>query len=59
MGCSFFIGCASGIECSEVGGGRVKTEDDPEGKIIVGSSGETLRPPGEVTTSTQINSLLV
>ena len=38
---------------------EVKAEEEPKGEIIVGSSGEALRPPGKGTTFTQINSLFV
>ena len=38
---------------------EVKAEEEPEGEIIVGSGGEALRPPGEHTTYTLINSLFV
>ena len=38
---------------------EVKAEEEPEGEIIVRSSGEALRPPGKGTTFTQINSLSV
>ena len=38
---------------------EVKVEEEPEGEVIVGSSGETLRPPGKGTTFTQINFLSV
>ena len=31
---------------------EIKAEEEPKGEIIVGSSGEALRPPGEDTTST-------
>ena len=37
---------------------EVKVEEEPEVKIIVGSGGEVLKPPGEGTISTYINSLL-
>ena len=38
---------------------EVKAEEEPEGEIIVGSSGEALRPTGKCTDFTQINSLSV
>ena len=38
---------------------EVKVEEEPEGEAIVGSNGETLRPPGKGTTFTQINSFSV
>ena len=34
-------------------------EEESEGKIIVGLSGEALRPPGKGTTFTQINSIAI
>ena len=38
---------------------EAKAEEEPEGEIIVGSSGEALRPPGKGTSFTQINFLSV
>ena len=34
-------------------------EEEPKGEIIVGSAREALRPPGEGTTFTQINSFSI
>ena len=38
---------------------KVKAEEEPREEIIVGLSGEALRPPGKGTTFTQINFISV
>ena len=38
---------------------EIKADEEPEGEIIIGLSGEVLRPPGKDTTFTQINLLSV